>query len=210
MPKPQGYVEVHERIRAFYDKHPEGSLQGHWHVAEVGGDTLIVYRAEAFRTPQDERPGIGFATEPYPGKTSFTRDSELMNAETSAWGRAIAALGFEVHRGIASASEVRNRGGDTSPNGEASPAQKRAVTTILNKAGVAKDFQRQIVHAIAGNPVSKAGASEILDLIAGKDDAELDHAITALIERSGVIPPSDVPVDDEGLPPVPEGSPTYD
>jgi len=50
------------------------------------------------------------ASEPVPGKTNFTRDSELMNAETSAWGRALIAVGAaDAKRGIASANEVRNR-----------------------------------------------------------------------------------------------------
>ena len=66
-----------------------------------------MYRAEAYRTSDDPRPGVGYASEPYPGTSNFTRDSEIMNAETSAWGRAIAALGIAVHRGIASAQEVR-------------------------------------------------------------------------------------------------------
>lgn len=44
-----------------------------------------------------------------PGATNFTRGSEIENCETSAWGRAIAALGFEVKRGVASKQEVENK-----------------------------------------------------------------------------------------------------
>src|SRR5262245_23123987 len=105
------YVEVSDRIKAFYEKFPEGSLQGSYEVLTVAEATMIVYRAEAYRTPDDARPGVGYASEPVPGKTPYTADSELMNAETSAWGRAIASLGFEVSRGIASANEVRAREG---------------------------------------------------------------------------------------------------
>lgn len=101
------YVEVHDRIAAFSEKHPEGSLQSKWRVQEIGGSTLIVVEARAYRTPDDPRPGVGLASEPVPGKTPYTKDSELMNAETSAWGRAIAALGFEVRRGVASKNEVQ-------------------------------------------------------------------------------------------------------
>ena len=81
------------------------------------GHDVIVFRAEAFRSQEDTRPGIGHASEPYPGLTSFTKNSEMMNAETSAWGRAIASLGIAVHRGIASAQEVRaaQRGTDVTP-----------------------------------------------------------------------------------------------
>jgi len=50
------------------------------------------------------------AYEQWPGRTPYTRDSELQNAETSAWGRAIVAvLAADTKRGIASQEEVRNR-----------------------------------------------------------------------------------------------------
>lgn len=109
-----GYVDVAERIRMFKEKYPNGSLQPLDHskpfdVMAVGERMFVVYVAAAYRTPDDQRPGVGMAWEPYPGKSTFTRDSELMNAETSAWGRAIiAALAAETQK-IASADEVRNR-----------------------------------------------------------------------------------------------------
>lgn len=106
------YVEVHTRIEKFYEKFPEGSLQSSWQLLELNGQQTIVVEARAYRTPDDPRPGVGLASEPVPGLTPYTKNSELMVGETSAWGRAIAALGFEVKRGIASANEVRNRQGN--------------------------------------------------------------------------------------------------
>ena len=100
------YVPVNERIAAFLAKHPEGSLQSE--LIELN-ETRVVMRAYAYRTPTDERPGIGYSSLEIPGRTPYTRGSEIENCETSAWGRAIAALGFEVKRGIASAEEVRNK-----------------------------------------------------------------------------------------------------
>lgn len=109
-----GYVDVAERIRIFKQLYPQGSLQPAnigepFRVVEIGDKVFVVYVAAAYRTPDDPRPGIGMAMEPFPGKTNYTRDSELMNAETSAWGRAIvAALASDTQK-IASAEEVRNR-----------------------------------------------------------------------------------------------------
>ena len=100
------YVDVAERVRRFAEKYPEGSLQSE--VEFVNGGVLC--KAFAFRSATDEKPGVGHAFEPIPGKTPYTRDSEVMNAETSAWGRAIVALGFETKK-IASADEVRARSG---------------------------------------------------------------------------------------------------
>lgn len=104
------YVDVAERIEIFHEAYPTGSLQTvSWHPVTIGDRVFIVYRAAAFRTPDDERPGHGTAWEPFPGPTQFTKDSELMNAETSAWGRAIVACGMTASRKIASRQEVRNR-----------------------------------------------------------------------------------------------------
>lgn len=102
----EGYVDVPARIRAFADKYPEGSLSSDWTVVELGEKTYIVVTARAYRNPTDPQPGIGHAAELYPGKTPYTRDSELMNAETSAWGRAIQALGFDFGK-VASVEEVK-------------------------------------------------------------------------------------------------------
>jgi hypothetical protein len=103
------YVDVAARIAQFAEKYPEGSLQADLEPLR-NGDTLVGWlcRAKAYRTPDDLRPGIGHAVEPVPGRTPYTKDSEAMNAETSAWGRAIIALGFQTKK-IASANEVRNR-----------------------------------------------------------------------------------------------------
>ena len=90
-----GYVPVAERIDAFVTKHPEGSLQSE--IVELT-ESRVTVKAYAYRSPDDARPGIGHSSLDIPGKTSFTRGSEIENAETSAWGRAIASLGFEVKR----------------------------------------------------------------------------------------------------------------
>jgi hypothetical protein len=108
---PLDYIDVATRIVDFRTKHPEGSLQQvSWDVKEVAGRAFVVFTAAAYRSPDDPRPGIGTAWEPVPGPTKFTRDSELQNAETAAWGRAIvAALAADTKHGIASSEEVRNR-----------------------------------------------------------------------------------------------------
>jgi hypothetical protein len=134
------YIDVAERITQFYKKYPEGSLQPYdpslspYQIVQVQGfdrggveaqQTFIVYVAAAYRTPDDTRPGVGVAWEVFPGRTNFTRGSEVMNAETSAWGRAIAALGIATKKGIASRQEIENRQERDGEPGPVPPAPQK-------------------------------------------------------------------------------------
>jgi len=101
------YVEVKDRIVQFREMYPEGTLQSEI-VQGLAG--FITVKAYAYRTPDDPTPGTGLAWEPVPGLTPYTKNSELQNAETSAWGRAIIAVGAaDASKGIGSREEVRNR-----------------------------------------------------------------------------------------------------
>jgi len=107
------YIPVNERIAEFIKVYPEGSLRPLWpdepyRVLGEGETKWLVYGACAYRTPDDQAPGVGLAWEPVPGRTPYTRGSELMVAETSAWGRALAAIGIATNKSIATAEEVRS------------------------------------------------------------------------------------------------------
>lgn len=116
------YVDVAERRREFFERYATGSLQGEGEFVrdEQGRIIGFLYRALAYRSPEDERPGVGTAFEQIPGKTPYTRDSEVMNAETSAWGRAILATCGIDSKKIASADEVRARQAAGEPSAEPS------------------------------------------------------------------------------------------
>lgn len=101
------YIEVSERLRTFIEMYPKGSLDSEWCYVQRDGEEWLVVKAYAYRDQDDKRPGVGHAWEPIPGRTPYTRGSELQVGETSAWGRALAALGIAVHKGVASANEIR-------------------------------------------------------------------------------------------------------
>ena len=105
------YVDVAERIRMFREKYPNGSLQQvSLQFIDFAGKSWVVYTAAAYRSPDDITPGHGTAWEPIPGKSNFTRDSEVQNVETSAWGRAlIAVLIADGGKRIASRQEVAHK-----------------------------------------------------------------------------------------------------
>jgi hypothetical protein len=98
------YVDVKTRIKLFYEKYPDGSLQFKFK-GSLGANIWGV--AYAYRNPEDPRPATGNASELAEGKTAYTRGSELMNLETSAIGRAIGNLGIGIEAGMATSDEVK-------------------------------------------------------------------------------------------------------
>lgn len=151
-----GYVTVDQRIIAFKEAFPEGSLQSE---IVLMSDNKVVIKAYAYRTPDDLRPGVGHAAEVIPGKTSFQRDSELMVCETSAWGRAIAALGFEVKRGVATQEEVAAaQGRQSAPAAKADPAK---VAT--------PELQKKVFDAAVSSGLDVEQVKALVNLSTGKN-----------------------------------------
>jgi len=155
------YNDVPARIAEFREKYPDGRLRPldpgkPYTIEQIGDQIYIVVVAAAHRDKDDTLPGVGMAYEVFPGRTPYTKGSELQNAETSAWGRAIvAALAADTKKGIASDEEVRNRRAEREPFEEApaSPADPRAVIRRHIKAcadergwnsdEVAADFEKR-------------------------------------------------------------------
>jgi len=147
------YKEVAERIRDFREMFPDGTLQSEIVPSPVEGFVLV--RGFAYRYPEDERPGTGLAWEPVPGKTPYTRDSEIMNAETSAWGRAIIAVGASDAKRVASANEVRNR---KAPSHEELIAE---VQTLLHRLEGEVDGAKALEYASKGVAEAEASVAKL-------------------------------------------------
>lgn len=170
----EGYVDVATRIVEFRTKHPEGCLRPvdptePVRIITVGDRTYLQYVAAAYRTPDDPTPGIGVAWEPYPGRTPFTRDSEAMVAETSAWGRAIVAvLAADTKRGIASAEEVtvaKQRRAEPAPE-PITDSQIKRIGILRRELDLDEDTYRKGLDALFGvastKDLSKAQADQLL------------------------------------------------
>lgn len=101
----EDYVPVAERLEKFYERFPDGRVITHIieHNLESG---FVLMRAEVYRSPDDAQPAAtGHAFE-VRGESYVNKTSYIENCETGAVGRALALLGFEVKRGIASREEL--------------------------------------------------------------------------------------------------------
>lgn len=138
-PETSDYNDVASRIQDFKDKFPNmvlrpADLNKPYELVDVGGKLHFIVVAAAYRTPDDPMPGIGMALEPFPGSTPFTRNSELQNAETAAWGRAMVATGeVDTKKGIASREEVQGREG-YSPSALAPHMNAERIAEIRDEA----------------------------------------------------------------------------
>jgi hypothetical protein len=124
------YVPVVDRLAEAYTRWPELRLYEHpATVINIDGHAFVASTVTAHRSPEDTHPAQAPAWEPFPGKTSFTRESEMMNAATSAVGRVLALMGVAAKKSIASRDEVRNRqtqGGDNARQVRAQNAPRRS------------------------------------------------------------------------------------
>jgi hypothetical protein len=102
---PDEYVTVHQRIEKFYAKYPQGRILTSVleHNAETG---FILIKAEVFRESDDANPAATGHAYELRSAGHVQQGSYVEVCETSAVGRALALLGFEVKRGVASREEM--------------------------------------------------------------------------------------------------------
>jgi len=134
-PDLSNYVEVKDRLLMALAKWPElRVIESVPEVITIDDRAFVQVTVTVYRDQDDTLPCTATAWEPFPGVTPFTRNSEMMNAGTSALGRALGYMGIGVERSVASAVEVANRmaervSRDSKPILEKTPAQNGSGST---------------------------------------------------------------------------------
>jgi hypothetical protein len=104
------YVDVKTRLKQALATFPQLRIVEHRpEITQVGDQLFIECSVTVSRDPDDPIPVTAYIFEPYPGKTSFTKNSEQANGATSVLGRALGYLGFGIDKSIASSNEVLGR-----------------------------------------------------------------------------------------------------
>ena len=145
------YVEVNTRIMKFYEKYPEGRI-----LTEIldWKDGIVVMKATVYRDSSDIIAATGHAYEKE-GSSFINRTSALENCETSACGRALAMLGFEIKKSIASKEEVANailnqNSYQYKSNGKLSAKQVGRLLAIGLKSGIKEPEIKKLIKTEFG------------------------------------------------------------
>lgn len=161
-----GYVDVPTRLTRALDKYPDLRVQ------EIGAELeetpaghVLTCKIVVYRTADDPVPTIASASEPYPGKTPYTKDSERMVGFTSALGRALGYMGFGIENGIASANEIAARRIDGEPSN--SRSERRTSSASLSAPS---DGQIRLLRALGSTqtPATKQEAMKLIDELKAK------------------------------------------
>jgi len=189
------YVDVPTRLTLALAKYPDLRVQetDQQIVTMPDGSTFIRCTVTVWRDPLDTLPGVASAAEPYPGKTPYTKNSELMVGMTSALGRCLGYMGFGLagadgKKSMASRNEVQARQPETHVN------DRGDVTTItrLHKVSdnvttvLASAKQKGFIRALANGKELNA-ADMLVAMRAICDDEALDMDNLTVIQATAVI-----------------------
>ena len=103
--KGKEYVQVNERIKAFWKLYPSGRIVTD--ILSMENDMCVI-RAKVFTDREDNIPvatGTAYERE---SSSFINKTSYIENCETSAIGRALGILGIGIDTSVASAEEVNN------------------------------------------------------------------------------------------------------
>ena len=114
------YVDVPTRLAEALKRWPDLRIQETKPlIVTVDNQQYVEISCTVWRDSTDLMPTVAYCWEPIPGRTPYTKGSEMMNASTSCLGRALGFLGMGIGKSIASRNEVQAR--QPSPIAEVTP-----------------------------------------------------------------------------------------
>lgn len=164
------YVTVNERLEMFRKDHPLWGLEAS---IKFDGNAVL---ARAVITDETGRLIACGHAEEIRDVSPVNKTSAVENCETSAWGRALANLGYEVKRGVASREEMekvaragrRTQRKAADPPVDSGPVLKpwQAIAAVAQKFGISDEDRHAVMMAIAGKEHSRdLSVDEVTDVM---------------------------------------------
>jgi hypothetical protein len=184
------YVDVPTRLAEALKRWPNLRIQETRPVVIVTVDNqaFVEISCTVWRDDTDPIPTTAWCWEPIPGRTPYTKGSEMMNASTSCLGSALGFLGMGIGKSIASRNEVQARQpavvaevtpirddleqpfGDTTDTKQyASPKQRGMIRAKAFEKKIGTSELMPYINKVLGNEytsieaLSKQEASQVID-----------------------------------------------
>ena len=159
------YVDVPTRLAEALKRWPDLRIQETKPIIViVDNQQYVEICCYVWRDAADQKPSIAYCWEPIPGRTPYTKGSEMMNASTSCLGRALGFLGMGIGKSIASRNEVQAR--QPSPLAEVTPIRddlEQPFGDTTDTKQYASPKQRGMIRARAFE--KKIGTTELMPYI---------------------------------------------
>ena len=155
------YVDVPTRLAQALKQFPDLRIQETKPIiVTVDNQQYVEISCTVWRDCTDLMPTVAYCWEPIPGRTPYTKGSEMMNASTSCLGRALGFLGMGIGKSIASRNEVQAR--QPSPLAEVVPIKdfEQPFEDTAHTKQYASPKQRGMIRALAFE--KKIGTSELM------------------------------------------------
>ena len=156
------YVDVPTRLAEALKRWPNLRIQETRPViVTVDNQAYVEISCTVWRDDTDPLPTTAYCWEPIPGRTPYTKGSEMMNASTSCLGRALGFLGMGIGKSIASRNEVQAR--QPSPIAEVTPIRadlEQPFGDTTDTKQYASPKQRGMIRALAFE--KKIGTTELM------------------------------------------------
>ena len=173
------YVDVPTRLAEALKRWPDLRIQETKPIIViVDNQQYVEICCYVWRDAADQKPSIAYCWEPIPGRTPYTKGSEMMNASTSCLGRALGFLGMGIGKSIASRNEVQARQPAVVAN--VTPIrddleQPFGDTQTVAQVAYASPKQRGMIRALFGT--KKIGTADIMpyiDKVIGKQVSSIE------------------------------------
>ena len=159
------YVDVPTRLAEALKRWPDLRIQETKPlIVTVDNQQYVEISCTLWRDSTDLMPTVAYCWEPIPGRTPYTKGSEMMNASTSCLGRALGFLGMGIGKSIASRNEVQAR--QPSPIAEVTPIRadlEQPFGDTTDTKQYASPKQRGMIRARAFE--KKIGTTELMPYI---------------------------------------------
>ena len=157
--KGKGYIEVNQRIKAFRQVYPTGTISTE--IVSLENGVVLMKATVLDDTGKTLATGLAYEKESssFINKTSF-----IENCETSAIGRALGFCGFGIDSSVASAEEVENamlnQGNQDKQERKASPKQVALLEKIYQGENLDKLLKYNNLEKL--EDISMTKASELI------------------------------------------------